>query len=73
MLDEEGARWFVHEDIPVSIGIVDDDVGINLTDEQGVLKGGLVSENETVHEWAVDLFETYRERSRPVDRSEVTA
>lgn len=40
MLDEEGAQWFVHEDIPVSIGIVDDAVGINLTDEQGVLKGG---------------------------------
>lgn len=70
MLTEENAHYFVHEDIPISVGIVNGAVGINLTDEQGTLKGGLKTENETVHAWAVDLFETYREKARPV-RSDV--
>lgn len=66
MLAEETAHYFVYEDIPISVGIVDGAVGINLTDEQGTLKGGLKTENETVHSWAVTLFETCRDRARPV-------
>ena len=73
MLDEENVRSSVYEDIPISVGIVDDGVGINLTDEQGVLKGGLVTENETVHEWAVDLFEACREQAKPLAPDEITA
>lgn len=73
MLSEENARYFVHERIPISVGIVDGTVGINLTDEQGVLKGGLVTDDETVHEWTVDLFETCRRKARPVDRDVITA
>jgi predicted transcriptional regulator len=73
MLDEENVRVSVYEDIPISVGIVDGAVGINLTDEQGVTKGGLVTEDETVHEWAVDLFETCRDEARPVDPDEITA
>jgi predicted transcriptional regulator len=67
MLMAENADYSVYDDIPISVGIVDGFVGINLTDEQGVLKGGLVSENETVYEWAVDLFETCRGKTRPLD------
>lgn len=72
MLDEENAHYFVYEDIPVSVGIVNGAVGINLTDEQGTLKGGVKTENETVHAWAVDLFETYRDEARPVESDAIT-
>lgn len=67
MLDEPTVRFTVCEDVPMSIGIVDDKVGINLTDEQGTLKGGLISGDETVLEWALDLFEHCRENGRTVD------
>lgn len=73
MLDEESATYFVCEQIPISVGIVDGTVGINLTDAQGVLKGGLVTDDETVHAWAVDLFERYRERGRPVESEAISA
>lgn len=67
MLDEENARYSVNEDIPISVGIVDGTVGINLTDDRGVLKGGLLTDDETVHAWAVDLFETCRDRASPIE------
>lgn len=67
MLAVENADYSVNPDIPLSVGIVDDSVGINLTDDDGVLKGGLVSENETVYDWAVDLFESCRENAEPLD------
>lgn len=63
MLDEEDVHFSVYEEIPMSVGIVDGTVGINLTDEQGVIKGGVLSEDETVYEWAVDLFESCREHA----------
>ena len=73
MLAEETTRFSVAEEIPMSVGIVDGAVGINLTDEQGVIKGGIVSEDEDVYEWAVDLYETVREEARPVEPEELTA
>jgi len=66
MLETGDVAFSVDEDVPLSVGIVDGTVGINLTDEQGVVKGGLVTEDDTVHEWAVDLFERCRERAEPV-------
>lgn len=73
MLDQENARYFVCQHVPISVVVVDEAVGINLTDEQGVLKGGLKTDNETVRSWAVDLFETYREKARPVGPEAVRA
>lgn len=73
MLDDENARYFVHEDIPISVGIVNGSVGINLADEQGLLKGGLKTDDETVYEWAVGLFETYREKATPVEPDMISA
>ncbi len=73
MLEEANARYFVSEDIPISVGIVDDAVAINLTDEQGVQKGVLITEDESVHAWAVNLFETYRDKARPVEADAITA
>jgi len=66
MLEEETVYVSVSEEVPMSVGIVDETVGINLTDEQGVAKGGLVTDDETVYGWAVDLFERCRERATPV-------
>ncbi|MFC4360643.1 helix-turn-helix transcriptional regulator [Halobium salinum] len=71
MLDEENVHFSVYDGVPMSVGIVDGKVGINLTDEEGVVKGGLLTENETVHEWAVDLFESCRERANPVTPTEI--
>jgi len=73
MLDEPNAHYFIGENIPISVGIVDGAVAINLTDEEKVQKGVLVTENETVHTWAVDLFETYRDEARPVESDTLTA
>lgn len=73
MLDAENACYFVYEDVPISVGIVDGTVGINLTDDQGILKGGLTTDDETVHSWAVELFETCREKSRPVNPDSISA
>ncbi|MDX1746271.1 MAG: hypothetical protein R3324_10065 [Halobacteriales archaeon] len=69
MLEEPTVRFTVCEGLPMSIVIVDDRVGINLADEQGVLKGGLVSEDDTVLEWALDLFERCQNNGRTVDPS----
>lgn len=73
MLDEPDVYVSVYEDVPISVGIYDGAVGIDLTDEGGVVKGGIVSEDEAVYEWAVDLFETCRADARPVEPDEVTA
>ncbi|MFT4884329.1 MAG: putative transcriptional regulator [Natronomonas sp.] len=73
MLEEENARYSVYEDVPISVGIVNGAVGINLTDEQGVLKGRFITKDETVHAWAVDVFETCRDRASPVEPSAITA
>jgi predicted transcriptional regulator len=72
MVESENTRWFVYEDVPISVGIVNGTVGINLTDEDGVLKGGLLTDDETVRAWAVDLFEGCREQARPVDPDAIT-
>ncbi|MFC7213206.1 helix-turn-helix transcriptional regulator [Saliphagus sp. GCM10025334] len=71
MLEETDVHVSVFDDVPISVGIVDGAVGIDLTDEQGVVKGGFVTEDETVYEWAVDLFETCREEATPVEPDEV--
>ncbi|MDS0475019.1 hypothetical protein [Natrinema sp. 1APR25-10V2] len=73
MLDETNVHVSVTADIPISVGIYDDAVGIDLTDEDGVVKAGLVTEDEVVREWALDLFDRCRAEARPVDPDEVTA
>ena len=82
MLNEENAYYYVYEAVPIPVGIVNGHLGINLTDEDGVLKGGLVTDRdvlkgglvtdrETVHAWAVDLFEDCRDEARSVDPDEL--
>ena len=73
ILTEENADYFVSEEIPISVGIVNGTVGINLTDEQGALKGGLKTDNDTVHAWAVDLFQNCRRDARPIGPDAIIA
>lgn len=72
MLEAENAQYFVSEAVPMSVGIVDGAVAITLTDEQGVLKGGVVTDDETVHAWAVDRFEACRDEAKPVAPDAIT-
>lgn len=71
MLEQPNVAVFVTGDIPLSVSIVDGSVGIDLADDQGVVKGGLVSVDDAVYEWAVDLFETCREEARQVAPDEI--
>lgn len=73
MLDAANAHYFVTTDIPISVAVVDDIVAINLTDEEGVQKGMLMADDDTVRAWATDLFETYRDKARPVEPDVMTA
>lgn len=72
MLDEETAQYYVHDGVPVSVAIVDGAVGITLADEDGVLRGGLKTEDETVLGWAEDLFRRYRGQARPIEPGAIT-
>lgn len=72
MLAAENTRYLVYDDIPMSVGIVDGAVGINLTDEHGVLRGGLKVEDDVVYDWAVELFERYRNKASPVEPATLT-
>lgn len=72
MLDAETARYFISADIPMSVGIVDDAVTISLTDERGVQKGSLTTDDEIVHEWAIDRFETCRDNAETVAPGAIT-
>jgi len=72
MIELAETDFYVHDQIPFSVGIVDGEVGINLIDEQGALKGGLVTDDEAIHEWAVDRYESFREEASPLDRSAIT-
>lgn len=73
MLAEETVRCSVCEDVPVSVVVADGAVGITLTDDQGVLRGGLVTEDDVVRAWAVDRFETCRDSASTLDPDAVAA
>lgn len=73
MLATENAQYYVYDDIPISVAIVNDTVKINLTDEEGVLKGDLKTQNDKIREWAVDLFRTYRNKASKVEPDLITA
>lgn len=78
MLQEPDVHVSVCEHVPISLGIYDgatgDDgtVGIDLPDEAGVVKAGLVTDDEAVYEWALELFETCRDEARPVAPDDLT-
>jgi predicted transcriptional regulator len=73
LVDHPNADWSICETVPIAVCVVDDTVRINLTDEQGVLRGALVTDDQVVHAWAVDVFETCRQEASPLDVDAVTA
>ena len=64
--DSDGAVFFVADDIPLIVQIIDDAVGIGLVDEANNPRGLVCSDDERVHQWAVDTFETCRDGAEPV-------
>lgn len=72
MLDESDVDILVLGDIPISVGIYDGTVGIDLTDDGGIVKAGLVTDDEVVREWAIDRFERCLDEARLVSPDDIT-
>lgn len=64
--DSDDAAFFVVEDVPLILQIIDDDVGIGLVDETKTPQGFVCSDDDRVHGWAVDTFESCRDEAEPV-------
>lgn len=73
MLASDNARIFTRDEIPLQVALVDDATIIALTDDRDTLQAVVQSENEDLHVWAIDTFETCRETADPVAIETVTA
>jgi len=73
MLEQSNVHVGVTPDVPLSLTIVDGAVGVDGTDDEGVVKGGFVSEDDVVYGWAVDQFESARADATPVSPEDVEA
>lgn len=73
LIATEGVTFFITDDIPFVLHIVDDSVLIGLTDDDGTPRVAIESTDETIYAWAVDLFETYIRHAEPVTREAITA
>ena len=58
------ASAYVHDDVPVAIGIVDGYGQIAISDENGTPLALVESENDRVREWIASTFESYRRDAR---------
>jgi len=67
--DADDTAFFVTDDVPLIVQIIDDTVGIGLVDGAKNPRGLVCSDDETIHGWAVDTFETYCDRAEPVSES----
>lgn len=56
----------VADDVPFILQIIDDRVGLGLVDAASNPRGLILSDDGTVHEWAVDTFETCHDEARPI-------
>ncbi|TYL37886.1 hypothetical protein CV102_14245 [Natronococcus pandeyae] len=74
LLDAPTVDIYVYEDeLPVTVFLTDGTVGLPLTDDEDIARALVLSENETVYDWAESTFEQYRARSDPVDPDAFTA
>lgn len=62
----------LHEEVPSCVFVTDDTVGIALSDDEGILRALVVTEHETVYDWAVTAFDECLQEATPVP-SEVLA
>jgi len=56
------------EPLPVVTFITDGTVGIPLTDDEDIARALILSDDETIYDWAETTFEHYRDRAAPLDR-----
>ena len=56
------------ESLPVVTFITDGTVGIPLTDDEDIARALILSDDETIYDWAETTFEHYRDRAEPLDR-----
>ncbi|OYR40678.1 MULTISPECIES: winged helix-turn-helix domain-containing protein [unclassified Halorubrum] len=73
LLAHANADLYVCEEVPIAVWIVDDTVRIDLTDDRNVLRGALVTDDEAVYAWAIDIFETCLREATPLAPEEVCA
>ncbi|WP_137286315.1 helix-turn-helix transcriptional regulator [Halorussus salinisoli] len=73
LANAEDVTFFVTDDVPFVLHVVDDSVLIGLVDDDGTPRAAIESADETIHAWAIDLFETYVRRAEPVTREAITA
>lgn len=64
---DTGTTWVYDGTVPISLHIIDGQVLVWLGETRGEVAGILLSENRTVADWGVSLFERYRSRSEPLD------
>ncbi|MUV87680.1 hypothetical protein GJ631_14235 [Natronomonas sp. CBA1123] len=63
----DGANYYVHDDLPYMLALLDDRVLFGVVDERGTPLALIESESEAVYEWAEATFEQYREEADPLD------
>lgn len=64
--DSGSATLFISDEVPIKLHIIGDTVGVALVDNTTKLRGLVSSDDEAVYQWAVDIFETYRDEADPV-------
>jgi len=69
LYDSDDAAFFVTDDVPLIVQIIDDTVGVGLVDGAKNPRGLVCSDDETLHRWAVDTFETCCDGAEPIPRS----
>jgi predicted transcriptional regulator len=70
--DADDATFYVSEDVPLILHIVDEEVLLGLTDDAQTPRAGIITTDGSVYDWAVETFETQRERADPVTRETAT-
>ncbi|MFD1586733.1 helix-turn-helix transcriptional regulator [Halorientalis brevis] len=54
------------DDVPLAVSITDDAVHLFVRNDDNVLQAVLVSEDQTVHDWATEIYEQYRSDATPL-------
>lgn len=63
-LASDGATFYVFEgEVPFVFGLMDETVLLGVTDDMGVPGATVVSDRPEIRAWAVDRFESYRDRA----------
>lgn len=73
MLEIEGSRTYRYDgDIPCIIVIADDSVLLEAADEDGAIKGFVISDHPDIRAWAEATYESCKRKADPVGVGELT-